>query len=157
MSLFTTPRTWANGEFVTETLLNEEIRDPLTAIQAPWTSWTPTVSQGGVRTSTTTYARFHRVGKTISGAIHVVVTEVGSAGSLVSVAAPISGNSDPVIVGSMEYIVAASGVRRVGLCYLTGGAFYLWLDGQTNAFGVTPSQATAVDDSMLLNFQYEIA
>lgn len=37
-----TPRTWVAGETGTASLLNQEVRDPLTGLQAAWTAYTPT-------------------------------------------------------------------------------------------------------------------
>lgn len=42
MGLDTTPRTWTTAELVTAAMLNTEVRDALTGIQAAWTAYTPT-------------------------------------------------------------------------------------------------------------------
>lgn len=44
MSINYTPRTWVAAEVVTAALLNAEVRDPLTGIQAAWSSFTPTLT-----------------------------------------------------------------------------------------------------------------
>lgn len=62
--LNTTPRTWTTGEVVTAAMQNAEIRDPMTAMQAGWTAYTPTIG-GLTTTSGTTTASYNQVGKTI--------------------------------------------------------------------------------------------
>lgn len=59
-----TPRTWVAAETVTAALMNSDIRDPLTALSAAWTSYTPTLSSftAGNGTAAGYYQRF---GKTI--------------------------------------------------------------------------------------------
>ena len=47
MSLDTTPRTWTTSELVTAAMLNTEVRDALTGIQAAWTAYTPTWTSSG--------------------------------------------------------------------------------------------------------------
>lgn len=41
MGLNTTPRTWTTNELVTAAMMNTEVRDALTGVQAAWTSFTP--------------------------------------------------------------------------------------------------------------------
>src|SRR5689334_17734691 len=66
--LNTTPRTWTASEIVTAAMLNEEIRDALAAIQAPWTdyacAWTAVTSNPVIGNGTID-ASYHRIGKTV--------------------------------------------------------------------------------------------
>jgi hypothetical protein len=48
MSLATTPRTWVAGETVSAAIMNVEIRDALTGIQAAWTAFSPGLAASGV-------------------------------------------------------------------------------------------------------------
>lgn len=63
-TLNTTPRTWVDGEVETAAILNPEIRDAMTAIQAAWTAYTPTFT-GPTSTSPTIVGKVNRIGKTI--------------------------------------------------------------------------------------------
>ncbi len=53
MAVWTTPRTWATGELVTATLLNEELRDKFEALRTPPTVTLVTTSN--LTTSSTTF------------------------------------------------------------------------------------------------------
>lgn len=64
-NLNTTPRTWVANELVDEIEMNAEVRDTLTAIQAAWTSYTPTTTNITVGNGTVT-GSFNRQGKTLS-------------------------------------------------------------------------------------------
>ncbi len=68
MALNTTPRTWVTAEVVTAAEMNAEIRDAITGIQAAWTSFTPTITTGGVAITIgngSIDAAFNRIGKSI--------------------------------------------------------------------------------------------
>lgn len=63
--LNTTPATVASGGMGTAALWNTEVRDALTALQAAWGTWTPTIGGITLGTGSTTTARYNQVGKTI--------------------------------------------------------------------------------------------
>lgn len=71
MSLNSTPITWVDGPPpVTAAQLNAEVRDPLTGIQAAWSTYTPTWSSTGtapVLGNGTLTGRYLRIGKTLAG------------------------------------------------------------------------------------------
>lgn len=63
-----TPHDWAAGEFVTEVLLDTEIRDPWTNIQSAWSTYTPlwgSSPTAPVLGNGTIAGRYRRIGKTI--------------------------------------------------------------------------------------------
>lgn len=62
--LNSTPATYSTGQVVTAAVLNTEVRDPLTALQAAWTSYTPATTNITVGNGSVT-GRYNRVGKTI--------------------------------------------------------------------------------------------
>lgn len=51
---------------------------PVTSAGA-WTSWTPTVTQSGAATISVAYAKYHKVGRQVTGNFRVTVTDTGSA------------------------------------------------------------------------------
>lgn len=63
MSLDTTPRTWLAGETVTTTMMNTEIRDAFTGLQAAWTPYTATPTGFSVGNGSLVTA-YHQVGQT---------------------------------------------------------------------------------------------
>ena len=87
MPLNTTPRTWVTGELLTATLLNVELRDALTNLQAAWTAWTPspalTVISGTNPTmgNSTVVGATHRIGKTILWRLRITLGSTFAAGS----------------------------------------------------------------------------
>src|SRR4051812_16471214 len=76
--LNTTPATWAGGENPTATKMNTEIRDAITAMQAAWTAFTPTMTTWTLGNGTLV-GKYNRVGKTID--VHMEYT-IGSTDTL---------------------------------------------------------------------------
>lgn len=79
MSLASTPRTWVIGELVTAAVMNTEVRDALTGIQAAWdsASWVPAAGWTAATTNPaigngTSAGYFTRVGKTVNFAGRIV-------------------------------------------------------------------------------------
>ena len=97
MPLNTTPRTWVTGELLTATLLNVELRDALTNLQAAWTAWTPSPALTVVSGTNPTMGK-----STVVGATHPF-----SIGGILS-------NEDPVGYGQ----VLAGGTRRAIQVYV---------------------------------------
>lgn len=67
MSLNTTPRTWVASELVTAALMNTEVRDALTGLQAAWDTYTPTLTATTTNPTLgngTALAKYLRIGRT---------------------------------------------------------------------------------------------
>jgi hypothetical protein len=84
--LNTTPRTWVTGELLTATLLNVELRDALTNLQAAWTAWTPSpalTSSGTNPTmgNSTVVGATHQIGKTILWRLRITLGSTFAAGT----------------------------------------------------------------------------
>ncbi len=121
MPLNTTPRTWVTGELLTATLLNVELRDALTNLQAAWTAWTPspalTVVSGTNPTmgNSTVVGATHQIGKTILWRLRIVLGSTFAAGSgtyLLALPFSINGilsSEDPVGYG--QVLAGARGAR----------------------------------------------
>lgn len=120
MPLNTTPRTWVTGELLTATLLNVELRDALTNLQAAWTAWAPspalTVISGTNPTmgNSTVVGATHQIGKTILWRLRITLGSTFAAGSgtyLLALPFSINGvlsSEDPIAFGQ----VLAGGTRR---------------------------------------------
>lgn len=84
MSIAYTPRTWTSGETVTAAMMNTEVRDFSSGVQAAWTTYTPTwtatttnpVVNNGVQTG-----RFNRAGKSIDVSIAITLGTTTTIGS----------------------------------------------------------------------------
>jgi hypothetical protein len=85
----------------TQTLLGiDTINTTLTAIQAAWTAYTPTVGAGGgALTTASATGRYLQIGKTIHVTITVTVTTNGTANLYVSASLPFTSNNNAVLVG----------------------------------------------------------
>lgn len=84
MVLNYTPRTWVAAETVTATQLNNEIRDPLTSLQAAWDTYTPTWTGIGSNPSLgngTKVGRYLRVGQTVDFLIEITAGSTTAFGS----------------------------------------------------------------------------
>jgi hypothetical protein len=84
MGLNTTPRTWTAGEKPPASTFNTEIRDPLTGIQAAWTTytpnWTATTTNPTIGNGTLA-GRYMQVGKTITFSIQITWGSTSTVGS----------------------------------------------------------------------------
>lgn len=88
--LNTTPRTWVASEIVTAAEMNAEIHDPFTAIQAAWTTYTPTLTGLTLGTGSSTVARYRQVGKTIDFFIQVTLGTGGAATGSITATLPVT-------------------------------------------------------------------
>ena len=120
-----TPRDWASGLLVTDAILDTEIRDPFTQLQAAWTAWTPspalTVISGTNPTmgNSTVVGAPHQIGKTILWRLRITLGSTFAAGTgTYFLALPFSlggilSSEDPIGAGQ----VLAGGTRRAVQVY----------------------------------------
>lgn len=167
--LNTTPRTWIAGDLVDATTLNTEIRDPITAMQSAWTSYTPTVT-GTVSNPSgwaTQAGYYHRWGKTVMGKFYLVPAASGfTAGSgTYQIAAPVTANmgtANQSMVGEGYFFHNATTtmyVARVRLQANIGGGsgtgLILILTGTSYYVGTGGPVAPAASDQIGGCFRYE--
>lgn len=91
---YTAPRTWVTGELVTAAMLNANVRDNQNAafplgVDA-WTAYTPTLTQSATVTKTVTYAKYQRVGRTITVNMIMSVTGAGTASNNILIGLPVA-------------------------------------------------------------------
>ena len=167
MPLNTTPRTWVTGELLTATLLNVELRDALTNLQAAWTAWTPspalTVVSGTNPTmgNSTVVGATHQIGKTILWRLWITLGSTFAAGSgtyLVELPFSINGilsNEDPVGYGQ----VLAGGTRRAIQVYFYYGTtgFMVRTSSEANLTSSGPGVAWAAGQVISLTGVYQSA
>lgn len=167
MPLNTTPRTWVTGELLTATLLNVELRDALTNLQAAWTAWTPspalTVVSGTNPTmgNSTVVGATHQIGKTILWRLRITLGSTFAAGSgTYALAMPfgiggILSNEDPIGYGQ----VLAGGARRAIQVYaLTANtAFMVRTSTEADLTSSGPGVAWAAGQVISLTGVYQSA
>lgn len=167
MPLNTTPRTWVTGELLTATLLNVELRDALTNLQAAWTAWTPspalTVVSGTNPTmgNSTVVGATHRIGKTILWRLRITLGSTFAAGSgTYALAMPfgiggILSNEDPIGYGQ----VLAGGTRRAIQVYAltVNTAFMVRTSSEADLTSSGPGVAWAAGQVISLTGVYQSA
>ena len=166
MPLNTTPRTWVTGELLTATLLNVELRDALTNLQAAWTALTPSpalTSSGTNPTmgNSTVVGATHQIGKTILWRLRITLGSTFAAGSgtyLVELPFSINGilsNEDPVGYGQ----VLAGGTRRAIQVYFYYGTtgFMVRTSSEANLTSSGPGVAWAAGQVISLTGVYQSA
>ena len=167
MPLNTTPRTWVTGELLTATLLNVELRDALTNLQAAWTAWTPspalTVVSGTNPTmgNSTVVGATHQIGKTILWRLRITLGSTFAAGSgTYALAMPfgiggILSNEDPIGYGQ----VLAGGARRAMQVYVltVNTAFMVRTSTEADLTSSGPGVAWAAGQVISLTGVYQSA
>ena len=167
MPLNTTPRTWVTGELLTATLLNVELRDALTNLQAAWTAWTPspalTVVSGTNPTmgNSTVVGATHQIGKTILWRLRITLGSTFAAGSgTYALAMPfgiggILSNEDPIGYGQ----VLAGGTRRAIQVYAltVNTAFMVRTSTEADLTSSGPGVAWAAGQVISLTGVYQSA
>lgn len=115
MGLNTTPRTWTTSELVTAAMMNTEVRDAFTGVQAAWTSyspsWTaattnPTIGNG------TIVGAYLQIGKTVHWRIKISpgsTTTFGTGTYFVSL--PVTPISSPSILPIGNAFLQDTGVN----------------------------------------------
>ena len=167
MPLNTTPRTWVTGELLTATLLNVELRDALTNLQAAWTAWTPSPALTAISGTnptmgnSTVVGATHQIGKTILWRLRITLGSTFAAGSgtyLVELPFSINGilsNEDPVGYGQ----VLAGGTRRAIQVYFYYGTtgFMVRTSSEENLTSSGPGVAWAAGQVISLTGVYQSA
>ncbi len=167
MPLNTTPRTWVTGELLTATLLNVELRDAMTNLQAAWTAWTPSPAPTSISGTdptmgnSTVVGATHRIGKTILWRLRITLGSTFAAGSgTYALAMPFSINGvlsseDPVGYGQ----VLAGGSRRAIQVYAltVNTAFMVRTSTEADLTSSGPGVAWAAGQVISLTGVYQSA
>lgn len=167
MPLNTTPRTWVTGELLTATLLNVELRDALTNLQAAWTAWTPSPALTAISGTnptmgnSTVVGATHQIGKTILWRLRITLGSTFAAGSgTYALAMPfgiggILSNEDPIGYGQ----VLAGGARRAIQVYAltVNTAFMVRTSTEADLTSSGPGVAWAAGQVISLTGVYQSA
>ncbi len=127
-----------------------------------WTSWTPTVQQGGAVTVTVTRARYARYGRTILATCKLAVTGTGTASQAVGISLPVAAaTSAEYISGNGTIFDTSASGDFFGPPYLNTTSQVV-LKSPTNVAGAflgasTFTAALASGDVVFLAVAYEAA
>ena len=160
MSLNTTPRTWVAGETVTATLMNTEVRDALTGIQAAWTAYAPTwtaTSNPSLGNGVMTGA-YQRIGKTIFVKIDLSIgttTTFGSGNWVFSI--PVStGWNQGVAIGS-GVANTSGGVKALTVVVNSSASIYLLRASNDTVVSSSAPGSYAANNYFRFSMVYEAA
>ena len=125
-----------------------------------WTSFTPTLTQNGAKsTSTNSFAYTCVGGRCIDVDGQITCTQAGTAGNKITLSLPVTAASRYIAgtpIGTAFYNDGSA--WRVGNAVIdTTTTVAIQLDNNANSYGVTPSIATANGHKIGLKLRYEIA
>lgn len=125
-----------------------------------WTSYTPTLTQSGAVTKTSTYAKYQRVGRLITVNVLLDITGSGSASNVVLIGVPVTGAAAGAMACGTGYIFDTSaGTTYSGVAQLiTTTTIRIFPPSGTNPLGLgTFTAALASGDQVSLAVAYEAA
>lgn len=168
MGLNTTPRTWTTAELVTAAMLNTEVRDALTGIQAAWTAYTPTWGSGGTQPTLgngTLAGAYMQIGKTIHFRCQLTVGSTSTFGTgnytLTLPVMPVSSTAQRHRFEGWIFDNSAGALYDLRASSTTTTTMNLFLDATTaaivGAFTPTSPVTLATSDVVSLNGTYEAA
>lgn len=125
-----------------------------------WTSYTPSLQQGGNVSKTVTYARYIKLGRLVIAEIYLQVTGSGSSSTAIEVGLPVTAAQSILSVGTFRVNDAApSPTNRTGIAVLANtGEVSGLMDNVTDYMGAAGfTAALASGDSVIVNVTYEAA
>ena len=125
-----------------------------------WTSFTPSLTQNGAKSTSTNSFAYTRVGgKCVEFSGAITITQAGTAGNKITIGLPVTAaaryvNGTPIGTG----IYNDGSVWRAGLLVIdTSTTAAIQLDNLGNVYGIAPSIATANGHKFQAAARYEIA
>lgn len=124
-----------------------------------WTSYTPSLQQGGNVSKTVTYARYFKLGRLVVAEVYLQVTGSGSSSTAIEVGLPETAAQSIVSVGTFRVYDASVPTNRTGIAVLANtGEVSGLMDNVTNYMGAAGfTAALASGDSVIVNVTYEAA
>jgi len=160
MALNSTPRTWTDfSDIVTAAMMNAEVRDPFTGIQAAWTGWTPTWTNLTVGNGALV-PRFLQIGKTIVGKLTFTLGTTSAITGAVRFTLPVSPSvftTNVVMPIGQAFIVDVSVPTRFRRTVCLDGVNSTATiddDSFVSISGTVP-MTWATGDTLALSFNYE--
>jgi hypothetical protein len=146
------PGAWSPGDILTA--------DDLNAIGV-WQTYTPVVTQDGVRTVTVNYAQYVQINKFCTVNVDLEVTNAGTTANLVTVSLPVNfatGTSRRVAGTGLLFDLSATDVVLLTAIYNSSSTVRFFTETTTNpnsGLGVDPGFALASGDVLSLSFTYQ--
>lgn len=161
---WTTPGTAVAGDVLTAAFWNAQVRDQMTEV-APimnaWTTFTPTVAQGGTTNiaKTVTYSKYVRVGKFVFWQFRLDMTGAGTAANAVTISLPVNPATSSVVgFGNGQISDASTSIGYHGMWINISNLLYFIGDWSgVNTWGSSPNIAIASSDSIYGSVYYEVA
>lgn len=124
-----------------------------------WTSYTPSLQQGGNVSKTVTYARYIKLGRLVIAEIYLQVTGSGSSSTAIEVGLPATAAQSIVSAGTFRVYDASVPTNRTGIAVLANtGEVSGLMDNVTDYMGAAGfTAALASGDSVIVNVTYEAA
>lgn len=137
----------------------DAIYDDVLAKLTTWTSYTPSLQQGGNVSKTVTYARYIKLGLLVVAEIYLQVTGSGSSSTAIEVGLPVTAAQSIVSTGTFRVYDASAPTNRTGIAVLANtGEVSGLMDNVTNYMGAAGfTAALASGDSVIVNVTYEAA
>lgn len=129
---------------------------------AAWTDYTPTVTQSGTVAKSVNYARYTKVGRTVTVNAMVVMSGSGSANQVITVSLPVVAASDfEVVIGTFRLYNSSGPNNFVGGCIVWSTTTVAGLtNNNQHALGQASSafaSALAAGDIISISLTYEAA
>lgn len=137
----------------------DAIYDDVLAKLGQWTSYTPSLQQGGNVSKTVTYARYIKLGRLVIAEIYLQVTGSGSSSTAIEVGLPATAAQSIVSAGTFRVYDASVPTNRTGIAVLANtGEVSGLMDNVTDYMGAAGfTAALASGDSVIVNVTYEAA
>lgn len=122
-------------------------------------TWTPAVVQSGSVSTTTTAAKYWRVGRLITGFCELAVTGTGTGANGVTVSTPVTASSSSAFVGTLAIFDTSATTFYTGAARLVSTTTIAgYANAQTLQLGAASfTAALASGDVVYVSFAYEAA
>lgn len=137
----------------------DAIYDDVLAKLGVWTSYTPSLQQGGNVSKTVTYARYIKLGRLVVAEVYLQITGSGSSSTAIEVGLPATAAQSIVSTGTFRVYDASVSTNRTGIAVLANtGEVSGLMDNVTDYMGAAGfTAALASGDSVIVNVTYEAA
>lgn len=161
---WTTPGTAVSNTPLTASFWNTNVRDQMTEvapIMTAWTTYSPTVAQGGSTniSKTVTYSKYVRVGKFVYWQFRLDMSGAGTGGNGVTLTVPVNPATASVVgFGNGVIADASTSTSYHGMWINISNLLYFIGDWSgVNTWGSVPNIALASGDSIYGSVFYEVA
>lgn len=159
-----TPATWTAGQTVTAANLNNELRDPLSALSGAWNSYTPTVSTS-TQGNGTTACQYLRFGKLVIGYASLTLGSTSSISTAVGLSLPVTavGTGMPGLLVAKAYDTSAGAWYDMGVVFASTSVLDVVAVSTAGSYAVHAATSSSVPftwatgDIVRVGFEYEAA